>query len=69
VGGIGVVEQRWGEESGEEDDQPEAAEQGQSGRTTRGSGVERCVSFDGGFEEGLVDHEILLLFQHKWVMQ
>jgi hypothetical protein len=25
--------------------------------------------FDGYFEEDLIDHEFLMLFQHKWVMR
>ena len=69
VGGVGVVEQRRGEEGGEEDDQPETAEDDQSGGASRGAGVERCRAFGGCFEEGLVDHEFLVLFQHKWVMR
>ncbi len=61
VGAVGVVEQRRSEEGGEEDDQPETAEDGQSGRAARGAGVERCRTFCGGFKEDLVDHEFLVL--------
>jgi hypothetical protein len=68
VGAIGVVEQRGGEERGEEDSQPEAAEDQQSGGAARGSGVERRWAFCGCFEEGLIDHELVVLFQHKWVV-
>ena len=60
VGGVGVVEQRRGEERGEEEDEPEAGEDEQSGR----SGAERrCRVWlrlgGAGFEEGWVDHELL----------
>jgi len=65
VGGVGVVEQRRGEEGGEEDDQPEAAEDEQSGRTSRCACVERCRAFDESFEEDWIDHEFVMLFQHK----
>ncbi len=58
VGGVSVVEQRWGEERGEEDDQPEAAEDQQSGGATRGAGVKHCRAFRARFGEGLIDHEV-----------
>ena len=31
--------------------------------------VQLCRMSDGCFEEDLVDHEFLMLFQHKWVTQ
>jgi hypothetical protein len=59
VGGVGVVEQRWREECGKEDDQPETAEDEESGGASRGSGVQGRRTFGGSFEEGLVNHGAL----------
>ena len=60
VGAVGVVEQRRGEERGEEEDEPEAAEEEQGARSVRRSaGVGRGRASSGCFEEGLVDHELV----------
>jgi hypothetical protein len=67
VGGVGVVEQWRGKERGEEDDQPETAEEEQSGGATGSSHVVGCGEFGGCCEEGWIDHEFVLLFQNKWV--
>jgi len=67
VGGVGVVEQRRREERGEVNDQPETGEDEESGGMTRGADVSCCRALCGCCEEGLVDHECLVLFQHKWV--
>jgi hypothetical protein len=69
MGGVGVVEQGWREQGGEEEDQPETGEEEKSGRAPGGARVARCGEFCGCFEEeGRIDHEFLVLFQDKWVV-
>ena len=67
VGAVGIIEQWRGEEGCEEEDQPEAAEDDQSEGASRDFGVDRCLAFGGGFEEGVINHEFATLYQHKWV--
>ncbi len=57
VGGVGVVEQRRGEEGGAEEEDPKAEEQKQRGRAARaGDGLGRGRLRECGFEQGLGRH-------------
>jgi hypothetical protein len=67
VSGVGVVEQRRSEEGGEEDDQPKAGKDEESGAMAGGADVPCGRGWGECFEESLVGHELLVLFQHKWV--
>jgi hypothetical protein len=68
VSGVGVVEQRGAPEGGEEEDQPETGEEEKSERAPGGARVAGCGEFGGCFEEKRrIDHEFVVLFQHKWV--
>src|ERR1700726_3273577 len=57
MGGVGVVEQRGVPEGGEVEDEPEAAEDEQSGGATGRRCVACCREFGGCFEEGWIRHE------------
>ena len=63
VGGVGVVEQRGVPEGGEEEDEPETAQDEQGGGATGRRCVPCCGEFGGCFvEEGLIHHESLCSF-------
>jgi hypothetical protein len=62
VGGIGVVEQRRGEEGGEVDNEPEAGEDEEGEGAARGAAIDGWRGFDGDCEGSLVNHDFALLF-------
>ncbi len=64
VGGVGVVEQGRGEERGEEDDEPEAAEDEQSGGALGAVCGYGSYAFDEWLGGGLIDHNFRF-YQHK----
>ena len=65
VGGVGVVEQRRGEEGGEEDDEPEAGEREEGGGTKGAIRGYRSYAFGEWLGGGLINHDFRLLYQHK----